>query len=1089
VAVEVRILGPLEVLVDGRRLDLGGHRQQIVLASLALEANRVVPVGRLMEAIYGDDLPSTSRAQVQICVSALRRLFNTHDHPDTIVTRSQGYLLRVAEGDLDLDRFAGLVEGGRRARTAQHFDEAVRHGRDALSLWRGIALYGLESRLVQSAANRLDERRITLNEDCVELELDLGRHRDLIPELSDLVDQHPLRERLRGQLMLALYRSGRQAEALDVYRRARRTMIDELGLEPNQWLQQLEHAILTSDEDLDVAVLPVPVSLVPVSPAPVSPAPMLPVPVLPVPVLPVPVLPVPVSPALTVVAAVEDVPLGVITPPAAAAPAEPVVPATVPCLLPTDIADFTGRAKQIDVIEQQLLMAAESPTQFAVPIVVAAGKPGIGKTTLAVHVSHRAAVRYPDGQLFADMHGRGPQRVGPMQVLERFLRTLGVPGTAMPDVLEERAELYRDLLSDRRMLIVLDNVAGESQVLPLLPGTPHSAVLVTSRSRLAGLPGAIHLDVDVFTEEHSLELLAHVAGPERIEQEPEAAAQLAYLCGNLPLALRIAGARLSARQHWTVEHLVERLDNEARRLDELKHSGMGIRASISLTYDSLTEESRRLFRRLAVLDVPSFSGWVSAALLDEPVMEAQDLLDDLAEAQLVECTSMGPGQVPQYRFHDLIRVFARERLAAEETVADRNAALGRVLGALLFLAEAAHCGLHGGAYFTLSSDAPRWPLPDRLTGQLVTHPLNWFERERHSLVAGVRQAAQAGFTELCWTLAHTAVTLFEPRIYLNDWRETHRIAFAASKSAGDERGQAAMLYSSGSLSLAEQRFDEARRDLESAGSMFRDLGDEQGLALVTRNIAFADRIRGDLPAATGRYEYALECFRRSGDLGAAAYVLHSLAQVHTERGDPHEALSILPEALAMSRSARSRRVEAQVLHRIGDTYLNTGDPLAAASAFAEALAVVQDIGDKVGEAYALHGLGVAHMNAGDLTASETALQSALGLASTAGERLIEARVSLALGELALERAVATQAVVHLHRALGLFRGIRAPKFEQRVLTKLTEAYVAAGGRDQPEPVAAEPVRDNVVPLVRQSRLSRPERMSSGSSMVQGIRQG
>lgn len=256
--MEVRVLGPLEVLIDGNRLDLGGHRQQIVFASLALEANRVVPVGRLMEAIYGDDLPSTSRAQVQICVSALRRLFNTHDHPDTIVTRSQGYLLRVTDGDLDLDRFSSLVEGGRRARSSQNFDEAVRHSRAALALWRGRALYGLESRLVQSAANRLDERRINLHEDCVELELELGRHRDLIPELSDLVEQHPLRERLRGQLMLALYRSGRQAEALDVYRQARRTMIDELGLEPNQWLQQLEHAILTSDEELAAPVSPRP---------------------------------------------------------------------------------------------------------------------------------------------------------------------------------------------------------------------------------------------------------------------------------------------------------------------------------------------------------------------------------------------------------------------------------------------------------------------------------------------------------------------------------------------------------------------------------------------------------------------------------------------------------------------------------------------------------------------------------------------------------------------------------------------------------------------------------------------------------------
>ncbi len=1062
--MQVRILGPLEILIDGCRLDLGGHRQQIVLASLALEANRVVPVARLVNAIYGDDLPPTARAQVQICISALRRLFNVHGHPDAIVTRSQGYLLQVAESGLDLDVFSDLVIRSRRARTAQALHEAVQHGRAALGLWRGAALDGLDSRLVQSAAGRLDERRISLNEDCVDLELELGRHRDLIPELTDLVERHPLRERLRGQLMLALYRCGRQAEALEVYRQTRRTMIEELGLEPNPWLQQLEHAILTGAEEL---AAPTVVRVADVTPPAAFPSPVS--------------APLPLT---------DDAPTEPVGPAVVAAPADAVAGTTVPCLLPTDIADFTGRAKQIDSIEQQFAMAAENPAQLAVPVVVVAGKPGIGKTTLAVHVSHRTSTRYPDGQLFADLHGRGSQRVGPMQVLERFLRTLGVPGTAMPDELEERAEMYRDLLSDRKMLIVLDNVAGESQVLPLLPGTPHSAVLITSRSRLGGLPGAVHVDVDVFQEVHSLELLSRIAGPARVHEEPAAAVELAHLCGHLPLALRIAGARLSARQHWTVEHLVERLENEARRLDELKHSGMGIRASISLTYDSISEDARRLFRRLAVFDVPAFSSWVTAAVLDQPISEAQDLLDDLAEAQLIEIITMGPGQRPQYRFHDLIRVFARERLAAEESVADRNAALARVLGGLLFLSEAAHRGVYGGDYLHLSCDAPRWPLPDRPAGRLVTPPLPWFERERLCIVAGVRQAAQAGFVDLCWGLALTAVTLFESRIYLNDWRETHQIALAATQQAGDLRGQAAILYSTGSLSIVEQRFDEARRDLEAAEKLFTRIDDQQGLALVTRNIAFADRIRGDLVSATTRYEEALASFRAGGDLVASAYVLHSLAQVKVERSEPQEALRILPEALQMSRRAGSRRVEAQVLHRMGDTYLHTDDPTAAACAFAEALSAVQDIGDPVGEAYALHGLGLAHMRAGDLTAADTALQSALQLANTAGEKLIEARVSLGLGELALACGKAPQAVVQLHRALALFRGIRAPLFERMVLAMLTDAYAAAGDGEEPaRPFAApEQVRDNVVSLMRQRRPQRPER-ANGGSMMPGRREG
>ncbi|MEH1014227.1 BTAD domain-containing putative transcriptional regulator [Micromonospora sp. CPCC 206060] len=1041
--MELRILGPLEVVANGNRLDLGGHRQQVVLASLALEANRLVPIARLVEAIYGEDLPPTSRVQVQICVSALRRLFAAHGYPDAIVTRSGGYLLRVDDGALDLHRYEELLTQARQARDDNRTEEAVRQYRSALGLWRGTAMEGLDSRLIQSAVTRLTERRISVNEDCLELELELGRHRDLVAELTDLVEEYPLRERLRGQLMLALYRSGRQAEALEAYRVARRRLIDELGLEPNEWLQQLQHAILTSDARLNLATPPLEAGLA-----------------------------TPATPT--------DPPRR----PSAPGVAEPA--AVVPCLLPTDIADFTGRAKQTDAIEQQFALAAENPAHLAVPVIVMAGKPGVGKTTLAVHVSHRVAARYPDGQLFADLHGRTSQQVSPTQVLERFLRVLGVPGTGIPHGLEERAEMYRDLLSDRKMLIVLDNAGGEDQILPLLPGTPHSAVLITSRSRLTGLPGAIHIDLDVFDTRHSVELLSRIAGAPRVAREAGAATELAELCGHLPLALRIAGARLSARPHWSVGQLVERLENEARRLDELKHSGMGIRASISLTYDSMAEDARRLFRLLAVLDFPHFSGWVGAALLDQPLTEAQDLLDDLADAQLIETVGTGNGLHSHYRFHDLIRVFARERLAAEESTADRQDALERVLGALLLVCERAHRGVYGGDYLKLHSDARRWPLPDRLVAQLVDPPLSWFERERLTIVAAVRQAARAGFVEHCWDLALTAVTLFESRIYLNDWRETHRIALAAAQQEGNDRATAAMLYSTGSLHIVEQRFDEARKRLEAAAELFRDSADCQGAALVMRNIAFIDRMCGNFEAATDRYERALEIFRQGGDLVAAAYVLHSLAQIKLETGDIDTARRLLPEALELSRRAGSRRVEAQVLHRLGDAYLQAGEPGAAAEAFGQALIVVQDIGDPVGEAYALHGLGIAHLRTGETIESGTALQTALRLASTAGERLIEARVSLALGELALACGNPPQAVVHLHRALGLFRAIQAPLFEYRVLAMLTDAYAAAAGEDERLAAAVRPLdrrRELRIPVLPRQLPGDPEGANVGSGVV------
>ncbi|MEV6982018.1 BTAD domain-containing putative transcriptional regulator [Sphaerisporangium sp. NPDC051017] len=983
--MEFGILGALEASVAGRRLDLGGIRQQIVLGVLLLDANRVVTIGRLMEAIYGDEPPTTARAQVQICISSLRRLFAASGSPDIISTQSLGYAIRVAADEIDAQRFESLVQRARRARESRNVNEAIRHYREALSLWRGPALDGIDSRLVQSAASRLAEDRITANEDCIQLELDLGRHHELVGELTELTEEYPLRERLRGQLMTALYRSGRQAEALQVYRNARRTMIEELGIEPNERLQRLEHAILTSDESLAPPAQP---ERVEVQPAPTVP--------------------------------------------------------NVPGMLPTDIADFTGRTKQIEDIRQRLMLASEDRSRFAVPIIVIVGKPGVGKTTVAVHASHSVGDRFPHGQLFADLHGAAPRPTSPMQVLERFLRVLGVSGTAIPDGLEERAEMYRALLADRRMLIVLDDAGSESQVLPLLPGNPASAVIITSRSRLAGLAGAVHVDVEIFESDQSVNLLSRIAGIERVQSEIEAAEALAELCGHLPLALRIAGARLSARPHWSIEQLVSRLEDETRRLDELKHGEMGIRASISLTYDSITEDARRLFRRLTILDSPVFSAWVSAALLDRPLAEAQDLLDDLADAQLIETTGVGYGVHSQYRFHDLLRVFARERLAAEETPAERGSALARVLGGLLYLAEAAHRREYGGDYVQIHSGALRWPLPEKLVGQLVAAPLQWYERERSMLVSGIRQAAQAGFVELCWDLAISSVTLFESRVYLDDWRETHQIALTAARQAMDKRGQAAMHYSRGSLYITEQRFGDARCDFEAAVQLFEEVGDRQGTALVIRNIGFLDRLSGRFSDAEAHYKRALEIFRSTEDQVASAYVLHNLAQLRLEFDDLPGAQRLLTEALELSRTSGSRRVEAQVLHRIGHTYLQSDQPALAAEVFNEALTVVRNIGDPTGEAYTLHGLGIARLRRGELADAASALHRSLMLASTSSEQLVEARVQLGLGELAIAQEDATQAVVHFEQALSLFRAMHMPLLEARTLISLSGAQHDAG---------------------------------------------
>ena len=990
--MEFGILGPLEVVDGAERLELGGARQQIVVATLLLSANRVVTMGRLLEAIYGDDLPPTSRSQAHISISSLRRLFASHGHDGVIATRDHGYVIGVESGQLDAQRFEELDAAAQAARDDGNLDLAIAKYRDALRLWRGPALDGMDSELVRAAASRLDEQRVATLEDRLDLELQLGRHHELVGELTELNAEFPLRERLRSQLMLALYRCGRTPEALQVYRQARRTMISELGIEPGERLRQLEHAILTSDPGIEPPNAPIRVQTANLQ---------------------------------------------------------------APSLLPADIADFTGRTKEISEIGRQLTPGGRAEGRLALPVVVIVGKGGIGKTSLAVHVSHGMADHFPDGQLFADLHGGGPRPVSPMQVLERFLRALGVPGSQLPDGLDERAEAYRNLLADRKVLVVLDDAESEGQISPLLPGSGAAAVVVTSRSRLAALPGAIRVEVDVLDADKSVDLLARIAGEERVQSETEAAAAVAEQCGHLPLALRIAGARLAAHPHWSIQRLVERLADETLRLDELRHGDMGIRPSISLTYDSASEQAKRLFRRLAMLDTPVFSGWMGAALLDKPIPHAEDLFDDLVGAQLIETVGNGSGMQSQYRFHDLIRVFARERLAAEEATADRNAALQRSLGALLGLAEEAHCLYYGGDYLRVHSSAPRWPLPGPMVKKLVGQPLSWYDRERPTLVAGVRQAARAGLVELCWSLAFSAVTLFESRIYLDDWRETHDIALATTQKAHDVRGQAAMLYSSGTLHMTQQLFAPARREFITAARLFRDADDDQGVGLVVRHIASIDRLQGRLEDAARNYQRALEVFQRTGDHIAAAYVLQNLAQVKLESREFGGALELLSDALRMSQAAQCARVEAQVLYRTGEAHLLAGELGLAVDTFELALAIIRDLGDPVGEAHVLQGVGLARIRKGEFSPARSALQRSLELASDVGEQLVEARALLGLSELALASGNPAQSVVFGQQAADVFHGVGAPLYQARALALLSGAYADLGDADAARAASAQ----------------------------------
>jgi len=993
----LRLLGPVELVIDQRSLDLGGPRQRVVLTMLGLNANRVVPVDQLIDAVWNSSPPSTAKGQIQICISALRKVFTDAGLPDAIRTRPPGYLLEVAEDGLDSLQFSALVARAREESDAGSAEVAASTLRTALSLWRGSALSGVASDMVQRAALPLDDQRLAAVEERIRLDLALGRHEEICGELRTLVHDNPLRERLHGFLMLALYRAGRQADALEVGRAARNVLIEEIGIEPGQELQDLEQAILNR------------------------------------------------SPSLNAPPVRKKAPSG-----QTGTPAPPVQepPATIPRQLPASITDFTGRDDLIDVLRTGLATGSDE-ARYAVPIMAISGKGGVGKSSIAVRVAHEVADRFPDGQLYADLRVHsGDDRTG--QLLARFLRSLGVPGTAVPADIDERVELYRSKVSGKRLLLVLDDVTSEAQVLPLLPGSASCAVITTSRARLSGLPGAQWFDVDVFDVDQSADLLARIIGQERVNAEPEAAVELITFCGGLPLALRIAGARLASRPHLRIDGLVRRLRDEARRLDEFEHHGLGLRSNIGLTYKGLDPDAQRLFQQFSLIRAPEFPAWTAAALLDIDIYDAEDILESLVDAQLVDTVEYADATAPRYRFHDLIQVYAREKLAESTTQDERTEALTRLLGAWLALAEEAHRREYGGDYTIMHGDAPRWAGATWANVGLDANPIDWLDSERRSLVAAVRQSAQAGMDELCWDLALTSVTLFESKGYFDDWMECAKTAEAVARRAGNSIGTAAMRYSLGTLHMFQTRLHEAAQCFDEALEGFRAEGHEHGQALVLRNYAHVDGLRGNVTSMLGRYAEALLTMRSSGDRIGEAHILRSLAKHHLEEGDTATARELLDDAVRITREVNCLRAEAQVEHRVAELHVATGQIDQARKSLHRVLQIVRDTGDRIGETYALYSLGVVRHKEGRLDNAETTLVHALDLSRKMGERLIEAKTLYSLGQIALARGGGAAGTTHLERARQLFEELGSALWQAKTLLALSEA--AEAGQDALEAV-------------------------------------
>ncbi|MFJ7591579.1 BTAD domain-containing putative transcriptional regulator [Streptomyces sp. NPDC097617] len=992
--------------MDEVRLRLGGAIQERVLCMLLLEAGRVVPVARLVEATWEKDPPVTAAHQVRKAVADLRRRIPTGS--EVIATDGPGYRVVVADDQLDLLEFDTLTRSAARSLREGGQAEAAEALRTALALWRGAVLSGTGGPVIEAAATALEERRLAAAEQLFDLCLALGESGELISGLRALITQHPLRETLRGQLMLALYRSGRQAEALKEYGEVRGLLVDELGIDPGPRLARLYEAILRDSPELAAPdrpapaprALPVPVAVPVAVPAPA------PVPVVAAPVPPATEPAAPAAPEPEPVRAVAPLPEGAA--PEAPAPAGTVreepgtraAPADAPCTLPYDLPDFTGRAKELAELFDYVRDEGRGSDRYA-RIVAIDGMGGMGKTTLAVHAAHRLADRYPDGQLHIDLHGFTPGRdpVTPTAALDSLLRTLGTPGDRIPEDLEGRTALWRSKLDGRRMLLLCDNAVDAAQIRPLLPASPGSLALITSRGRLLDLDGVEWVSIGMMEPEDSTSLMAETLGSTRVAAEPAASAELAELCGHLPLALRIATARLRNRPRWTVRYLVERLRDEKRRMDELSSGERSVAATLRLSYLAMDEEYRTAFRILSLYPCAGTDVHSAAALLGTAVRDAEDALEFLLDVHLVQQPDIG-----LYTFHDLVRSFAQS-LRGPATADDDAAAVERLLGYYMTTSDAACEVLFPGRERRPTGIPPYQG--ERPHFRDAEQAVSWFDREQAGLLAAVSLAERSGHD---------------------------RYAACLSRNIGfhlHTHGQLDEFWSVGHLAVAA-----ARR-----------LDDPALLGISLANL-------GAACWKLGRFEEGLEVAREARDTAVRAGDRHTEANSESTiglllsmLGRYGEALPLLERSVAAARELGNLRAESESLTTLSTLYERWGRYAEAAAAAGRAIEIDHDLGYRSNEIVALTDMAFAQVGLGEYTDADASLKRARDLCDETRSPGDVALVLALSAQVAHERGDGPQARAFAERSLVLGRTSGAPIRLAKVENVLGQLHMLWGEHD------------------------------------------
>jgi DNA-binding SARP family transcriptional activator/tetratricopeptide (TPR) repeat protein len=973
VVLRVGVLGPVMAWYGDQELPVGQPRQQAVLGILAMRANRAISRGELVDAVWGQDPPASAEGGIYTYVAGLRRVIEPNRSlrgpGRVLVSSGAGYVLHLVPGQPDAVAFEQDLGRARQLRKAGDPAGAVAALNSALSLWRGIAFAGVPGPFAETERVRLGELRSTAAEERADVLLSLGRHEEVVPDLTAMVADHPLRERLRGLLMIALYRCGRPAEALRIFQDGRRVLAEELGIDPGGDLSRIYQQVLTMD-----------------------------------PALAAPDSPVLIGESLTLAAPDDDAAgIGAALDghqrPRPGMPDARVTP--VPAQLPLDAPGFSGRHEELSMLQAMLPPkpagsgeagpAAAVPGQDGtgqdgtdqadsgqtVPIVVISGTAGTGKTALAIRFGRQVAKRFPGGQLYVNLRGLDPATppMEPAEALRFFLDALGVPPYRIPADTEGRSALFRSLLDGKRMLIVLDNARNVAQVRPLLPGSPGCLVVVTSRNEMTGLvaaEGAVPLTIDVLSHAEAREMLARRLGRDRVAAEPGAADEIIESCARLPLALGIAVGRAVSRPKRPLTELAAELRDARGRLDALKADDAvtNVRAVLSWSYDQLSEPAARMFRMLGVHPGPDISLSAAASLAGMTRADAGAALRELTR------THMAAEYLPaRFTFHDLLRAYAAEAAERLDPEPERRAAVHRVIDHYLHTAMAAS---HRFSPFRSSLQLAS-PQPGVLPADVADkeQAMAWFDAEAPVLLALIAYADANGFDTHAWQIPWTLGPFFTRRNRWRDYAATQHIALAAARRLDDTLALAHAHHLLGHVQSQVGEYEAADPNFRRALDLFRELGDRGNEAVVLNGLAGMLEKQERYTEALAVALDALRMLKAVGHWWTQATLENGVGWLYAHLGQYDQALAHCQRALSLHRDSGHRGGTADTLDSLGFVYLRLGEFAQAKTHYQRAIEAYREIGSPFGEGNSLTGLGDALLAEGDPGAAGVAWRGAI----------------------------------------------------------------------------------------------------------------